>query len=292
MRRSLFVFAVLFAATSAAAFSGPPAADSPNANAVIDGAFAAVSGATPAVAPARDVIFAPADPATGALGFAPTGPATTPTAFAPAVTLANAPADRPVAAPPPAAPTIVITVDKSTQRMSVKVNGVERWNWAVSTGRRGYATPTGTFRPFRMAKDHRSREWDNAPMPYSIFFSQRGHAIHGSSAVSRLGTPASHGCVRLNTNNARELFALVRQHGVSNATVIITGAERAPAAIARNGDTPARPQARSHPRTQPNAAPARRTVQPTAHRTVATSQPAPGQRPMQIAPRGFAPAAL
>src|SRR3712207_2716327 len=98
---------------------------------------------------------------------------------------------------PAASAEVSILVDKTMQRMTVSVDGVERYSWPVSTGMADYATPIGAFTPSRLAKQHYSREWDNAPMPYSIFFTEAGHAIHGSQAVGRLGTPASHGCVRL-----------------------------------------------------------------------------------------------
>jgi len=73
-------------------------------------------------------------------------------------------------------------------------------------------------------------------MPHSIFFTQKGHAIHGSLDVKRLGTPASHGCVRLLPANAKTLFDLVEQEGVLNTTVVLTGVapSRAPA-VARRG---------------------------------------------------------
>jgi hypothetical protein len=74
-----------------------------------------------------------------------------------------------------------------------------------------------------MERDHFSKEWDEAPMPFSIFFTQKGHAIHGSLDVKRLGSPASHGCVRLLPANAEKLFALVEQEGVLNTTVVLTG---------------------------------------------------------------------
>ena len=89
---------------------------------------------------------------------------------------------------------LLIDIDKSAQRMTVTVNGSQLYDWPVSTGRRGYETPSGTFRPFRMEIDHYSEEWDNAPMPYSIFFTQTGVAIHGTYEVRHLGRPASHGC--------------------------------------------------------------------------------------------------
>ena len=108
----------------------------------------------------------------------------------------------------PAAADVVITIDKSAQRMTVAVDGATRWQWPVSTGARGYDTPNGSYTPFRMEKVYSSKEWDDAPMPNSIFFTQRGHAIHGSFD-KRLGKPASHGCVRLNPGNAAKLYSLV-----------------------------------------------------------------------------------
>src|SRR5918993_1773000 len=120
---------------------------------------------------------------------------------------------------------ILISIDKSAQRMTVRVDGEVRHVWAVSTGRPGYATPSGSFRPFRLEKDHYSREWDDAPMPHSIFFTAAGHAIHGTNAVRRLGSPASHGCVRLAPGHAAKLFALVQSEGLGSTKIVVTGAE-------------------------------------------------------------------
>ncbi|HZH50542.1 MAG TPA: L,D-transpeptidase [Microvirga sp.] len=120
---------------------------------------------------------------------------------------------------------VSIVVDKTSQRMTVSVDGVERYSWPVSTGMQGYATPTGTFAPSRMAKMHYSREWDNAPMPNSIFFTDAGHAIHGSRAIGRLGSPASHGCVRLEPRKASILFDLVMAEGLANTKIEITGVD-------------------------------------------------------------------
>src|SRR5829696_6346948 len=89
---------------------------------------------------------------------------------------------------------VLVTVNKATQRMTVLVDGETRYSWPVSTGMKGYATPAGTFRPFRLEEEHYSKEWDDAPMTHSIFFTPAGHAIHGSNATRRLGSPASHGC--------------------------------------------------------------------------------------------------
>jgi hypothetical protein len=118
---------------------------------------------------------------------------------------------------------ILVTVDKSAQQMTVAVDGETRWVWPVSTGRRGYDTPSGTFRAFRMEKDHFSKEFDDAPMPNSIFFTQIGHAIHGTLDTGHIGTAASHGCVRLAPENAAKLYDLVEQTGVLKTTVVLTG---------------------------------------------------------------------
>jgi hypothetical protein len=123
----------------------------------------------------------------------------------------------------PARAEILIAIDKSKQQMTVTVDGDPRYVWPVSTGKGRYDTPAGDFQPFRMERHHFSREWDDAPMPYSIFFTQEGHAIHGSYEVRRLGTPASHGCVRLAPENAATLFALVKAQGVKNAHVVLSG---------------------------------------------------------------------
>src|SRR6185295_13558721 len=124
---------------------------------------------------------------------------------------------------PAAQGAVLVTIDKSAQLMTVEQDGRPLYQWPVSTGRAGYDTPGGKFRAFRMERDHFSKEWDDAPMPFSIFFTEKGHAIHGSYEVKRLGSPASHGCVRLAPANAETLFALVQQDGVLNTTVVLTG---------------------------------------------------------------------
>jgi hypothetical protein len=116
---------------------------------------------------------------------------------------------------------VLIAVNKSDQQMTVTVNGTTRWVWPVSTGRPEHDTPAGSFRPVWMDEDHYSKEWDNAPMPYSIFFTDSGHAIHGTLSTKQLGSPASHGCVRLAVQNAEKLFALVREQGLSNTSVVL-----------------------------------------------------------------------
>src|SRR5262245_37742850 len=127
---------------------------------------------------------------------------------------------------------VAITVDKDNQRMTVAVDGVERYRWPVSTGLPSYETPNGSFRTFRMEADHYSKEFDDAPMPHSIFFTKIGHAIHGTDSAGKLGSPASHGCVRLSRANAATLYALVQDQGVLNTTVTLTGSSQV--ALARN----------------------------------------------------------
>jgi hypothetical protein len=127
---------------------------------------------------------------------------------------------------------VAITVDKDNQMMTVEVDGVVRYRWPVSTGIPSRETPSGNFRAFRMEEDHYSKEFDDAPMPHSIFFTKIGHAIHGTDSESRLGTPASHGCVRLSKANATTLYALVQEQGVLKTTVTLTGS--AAVALARN----------------------------------------------------------
>jgi hypothetical protein len=139
---------------------------------------------------------------------------------------------------------IAITVDKDTQTMTVAVDGVERYQWPVSTGNPSHETPNGTFRTFRMEADHFSKEFDDAPMPHSIFFTKVGHAIHGTESESKLGMPVSHGCVRLSRANASTLYAMVEKDGVLNTTVTLTGSSQI--ALARN------------PRTRANSTIARR----------------------------------
>ena len=128
-----------------------------------------------------------------------------------------------VAAGPAMAAKIVISINKANQKMTVLIDGSVEYIWPVSTGVKGYTTPSGTYTPFRMEKDYFSKEWDNAPMPHSIFFTGRGHAIHGSPHTKRLGTRASHGCVRLAPANAAKLFALVKKTGMRNTTVVVRG---------------------------------------------------------------------
>ena len=130
---------------------------------------------------------------------------------------------------------LLIQVDKSAQRMTVTFNGEQLYDWPVTTGGSGYDTPSGTFKPFRMEIDHYSDEYDNAPMPYSIFFTQTGNAIHGTYEQRNLGRAVSHGCVRLSVKNAATLWKLVKQEKMANTKVVLSGAipDAGPVARAR-----------------------------------------------------------
>jgi hypothetical protein len=128
-----------------------------------------------------------------------------------------------VASAAPARAAILVTIDKNAQHMTVAVDGATRFVWPVSTGRAGYDTPNGTFKVNRMDADHLSQEWDNAPMPHTMFFDMRGHAIHGFFDVKHLGMPVSHGCVRLSPANAATLFALVKEQGLKETIVVVSG---------------------------------------------------------------------
>ncbi|HET7680151.1 MAG TPA: L,D-transpeptidase [Xanthobacteraceae bacterium] len=120
----------------------------------------------------------------------------------------------------PAAADILVNVSKSSQRMSVLVDGTVRHNWLVSTGSNRYTTPSGVYKPQWLARKWRSKQYANAPMPHSIFF-HKGYAIHGTTEVSRLGKIASHGCVRLHPDHAAKLYSLV-QSQMANTRVVVS----------------------------------------------------------------------
>jgi len=121
----------------------------------------------------------------------------------------------------PARADVLVQIDKLSQRMAVSVDGMMRYNWPVSTGRSGYGTPSGVFHPQMMARRWFSRKYYNSPMPHAIFF-YHGFAIHGTYELSRLGGPASHGCVRLHPSHAAVLFALVERNGSRNTRIEIS----------------------------------------------------------------------
>ncbi|HTV32339.1 MAG TPA: L,D-transpeptidase [Methylocella sp.] len=118
---------------------------------------------------------------------------------------------------------VLVNIDKTNQIMTVFLDGVERYEWPVSTGRAGYSTPSGTYTATSMNEIWYSKQWDNAPMPHAVFFKKDGHAIHGTLEVRNLGRPVSHGCVRIAPKNATTLYALVKEYGLGNTQVVVTG---------------------------------------------------------------------
>lgn len=122
-------------------------------------------------------------------------------------------------AAPASAASVNITVDVSQQAMLVETP-TDSWVWPVSTGRSGYHTPRGEYKPYRMTKMHYSKKYDNAPMPNSIFF-KGGYAIHATYDLKRLGRPASHGCVRLAPQDAQWLYQIVREYGMDETEIRI-----------------------------------------------------------------------
>jgi lipoprotein-anchoring transpeptidase ErfK/SrfK len=115
---------------------------------------------------------------------------------------------------------VTVQVQLSSQTMNVSVDGAPFGTWPVSTARRGYRTPVGSYRPYSLERMHYSRLYNYTPMPYSIFF-HTGWAIHGTYAVGNLGRPVSHGCIRLSPDHARSLFQLIETQGRQNTTIEI-----------------------------------------------------------------------
>jgi lipoprotein-anchoring transpeptidase ErfK/SrfK len=115
---------------------------------------------------------------------------------------------------------VVAQVSVSQQTMKVYHENRLLFEWQVSTAKPGKITPTGNYRPEFLSRYHKSRRYNNAPMPYAIFF-HGNYAIHGTDQIKRLGVPASHGCVRLHPDNARILFRMVQSEGMENTRVVI-----------------------------------------------------------------------
>ena len=115
---------------------------------------------------------------------------------------------------------LVANIDLSRQVMTVTVDGAHYAQWKVSTGRNGYGTPTGSFRPYLLRRMHYSSKYENSPMPHSVFF-RGGYAIHGTQYIKRLGRRASHGCIRLHPRNAAQLYRLVLVYGLDNTRIRI-----------------------------------------------------------------------
>jgi hypothetical protein len=116
---------------------------------------------------------------------------------------------------------VLVYVDLGRQRATVYRNGVRIGVSTVSSGKDGYDTPTGVFTILEKDKDHRSRTYDDAPMPYQQRLTWKGVALHAGNLP---GFPASHGCVRLPMEFAKKLFAVTPMGG----TVVIAGGHEDP----------------------------------------------------------------
>lgn len=118
------------------------------------------------------------------------------------------------------AASLVARVELSSQTMTVTHRGQVKYRWKVSTARPGKVTPTGSWKAKWLSKNHRSSRYNNAPMPYSIFYSGN-YAVHGTYETRRLGRRASSGCVRLSPDNAAKLFRLAQQEGLKNTRIVV-----------------------------------------------------------------------
>jgi len=115
---------------------------------------------------------------------------------------------------------LLAKIDISKQAMQVYRGDTLLYKWKISSGKEGHATPRGKYKAMYTVKNYKSKKYNNASMPYSVFF-KYGYAIHGTKSVNRLGSPASHGCIRLRTNNAKKFYTLVRKLGKKNTTIRI-----------------------------------------------------------------------
>jgi lipoprotein-anchoring transpeptidase ErfK/SrfK len=196
-------------------------------------------------APAVPAAEAATTPASAETAPAGTAASTEPATETPAAATVTAPpaapeAEKAAAPAPPPEPTLHVNINLTTQRMVVTENGTPKYTWAVSSGAYGYPTPVGTFNPTWMSKMWYSKQYDNAPMPHAIFF-KNGAAIHATSSVRLLGTPASHGCVRLSPSNAAKLYAMVQRHGKARTEIKVHGRPKYSAPrIAKQRTTPPR----------------------------------------------------
>jgi len=180
-----------------------------------------VEAAPPTPGPAATVAKAEsATPAPAATILpAPAPAAMTPPAPA-AAEKANVIAPPPKPAPP--AITLNINIDLTRQKMTLIEYGKVVGSWPISSGAAGYRSPTGTFRPIWSSRMWYSKQYDNAPMPHAVFFNG-GIAMHATQAVSRLGSPASHGCIRQSPANAAKTYNLVAKHGNSRVKIVVHG---------------------------------------------------------------------
>jgi lipoprotein-anchoring transpeptidase ErfK/SrfK len=112
-------------------------------------------------------------------------------------------------------------VSIADQKMRLFHEGALHAEWPVSTARKGRVTPKGTYKPYWLSKHHRSSIYNNAPMPFAVFY-DGNYAIHGTDQIEKLGTRASAGCVRLHPDNASFVFAIAESHGLDALRIVIS----------------------------------------------------------------------
>ena len=113
----------------------------------------------------------------------------------------------------PAGP-VVLLVSLPLQTMNVYRNGILVGRTSVSTGSKGHQTPTGVFTILEKKQTHRSKKYDNAPMPNMQRLTWSGIAMHSGNLP---GYPASHGCVRMPYDFSTLVFGITGNGG----TVVI-----------------------------------------------------------------------
>jgi lipoprotein-anchoring transpeptidase ErfK/SrfK len=258
------------------------------------GATAAALILLQSLPPAHATAAAPAPVVTPQEGsIAQPNPATPPADNSAVATQAS-PAPVEQAKPKPLPPSLVARINLTNQTMTVQAGGKTVHTWKVSTGAPGYATPPGKFKPGWMARIWHSRQYDDAPMPHSVFFNG-GIAVHATTSLGNLGRAASHGCVRLAPANAEKFYNLVTRHGMARTQIIVHGAQPFSLAADRIGKIN-RQQAEAQRASR--AATAGRTrnnrtgnewVVVTLPRDFTTNRAATQRRPARVAEFGYAP---
>lgn len=123
---------------------------------------------------------------------------------------------------------MAVVVSLTEQRAYAYRNGILVGVATISSGRKGYETPTGVFTILQKDKDHRSNEYDNAPMPYQQRLTWGGVALHAGGVP---GYPESHGCVHLPTAFAQKLFEASNM----GMTVVVSEDGKAPVDLVHPG---------------------------------------------------------
>jgi lipoprotein-anchoring transpeptidase ErfK/SrfK len=204
---------VLFISSAAAHANIVLAATEPNEPALSGGAAADPHSAMTDVA----VTVSPASDVQTVLGHQASDAALPPavTESLPEEMVKAEPLERP-------APTLFAEIDLTNQRMTVSDASGVLGSWKISSARGGYVTPTGTYTVNWTSRMHYSRQYHFSPMPYSVFFNE-GVAVHGTNAISNLGRPASHGCVRAHPKDAKKFYDLVHAHGPKLTRIVVHG---------------------------------------------------------------------